>query len=567
MADTLIATGVTDENGALTFSGYYPHGSYYIRVLSAPTGWKLNTNRFSITLDADSQAKDQNVIRVSLPDAIRDELVYTPVTLTKTDITGATPVPGALIKVQDGNGKIIYRAYTDENGEIPDIPVVPGIYTFREVLAPEGFALNEAVMTFSVDEEGNVTDDTIIRDDYTRVTLRKQDNTGIPLEGVAFALLAEDGQTIATSVTDANGIVTFEQIPYGHYTIVETQPLPGYLPNTAQVHLTVDGTFVNPMEPLTTLQNYPNIVLVRKVNGANHPLPGAVFGLYDESGMLVETAVSDEDGIAQFEKIPNGRYTIQEIQAPEGYLMSHEAVNLTMDAEWCNSSEPLATFVNQLKRMMFLKVDTSGQAIPGVTFSLINAATGEVVETLTSDENGMFVFTQFDYGDWIVHEEAAPEGFNRMEDITLHVDESWKEPAPMMCVNIPNHYEFVKTDHNGNPLAGVKLALEDSAGTVLRNLISGEDGIVHVNDLLPGNYTIREMETLEGFSRTNEMIQITIDEHYIVPEAMKRLINYPILQTGTGIDFIPGMWVGVALMLAAILLIGYAGMLRRKKWR
>ncbi len=58
-----------------------------------------------------------------------------------------------------------------------------------------------------------------------------------------------------------------------------------------------------------------------------------------------------------------------------------------------------------------------GQAIPGVAFSLINAATGEVVETVTSDENGMFVFTQFDYGDWIVHEEAAPEGFNRMEDV------------------------------------------------------------------------------------------------------------------------------------------------------
>ncbi len=555
MADTLIATGTTDENGALTFSGYYPHGSYYIRELSAPAGWKLNPNRFAITLEADSQAKDQNVIRVALPEAIRDELIYTPVTLTKTDITGEATVPGALIEVRNSDGEVIYRAYTDENGEIPEIPVIPGTYTFREVLAPEGFALNEAVMTFSVDAEGNVSGDTTIRDDYTRVTLRKQDNTGGPLEGVVFALLSEDGQTIATSATDANGIVTFEKIPYGDFTVTEIQPLPGYLPNPVQVHLSVDGTFVNPTEPLATLQNIPNIVLVRKVDGANHPLPGAVFGLYDESGTLVETAVSDAEGLARFEKIPNGRYTIQKIQTPEGYLLSHEVVSLTMDAAWCNSSEPLATFVNQLKRMMFLKVDTSGQAIPGVVFSLINAATGEVVETVTSDENGMFVFTQFDYGDWIVHEEAAPEGFCKMEDITFHVDESWKEPAPLMCVNIPNHYEFVKTDHHGNPMAWVKFALEDSAGNLLRNLVSGEDGIVHATNLLPGSYTIREMETLEGFSRTDETIQITIDEHYIVPEAMKRLINYPILQTGVDIKFTPEMWFGTALMLAAIALL------------
>ncbi len=554
MADTLIATGTTDENGALTFSGYYPHGDYYIRELDAPDGWKLNTECFPISL-LPSHASNTNTICVSLPEAIRDELIYTPVTLTKTDITGEATVPGAQIEVRNSDGEIICRAYTDENGEIPEIPVIPGTYTFREVFAPEGFALNEAVMTFTVDAEGNVTGDTVIRDDYTRVTLRKQDSTGVPLEDVVFALLSEDGQTIATSATDTNGIVTFEQIPYGNFTIVETQPLPGYLPNPVQVHLSVDGTFVNPTEPLATLQNIPTEILVRKVDVANHPLPGAVFGLYDESGTLVETAVSDAEGLARFEKIPNGHYTIQEIQAPEGYLLSHEVVSLTMDAAWCNSDEPLSTFVNQLKRMMFLKVDTSGQAIPGVAFSLINAATGEVVETVTSDENGMFVFTQFDYGDWIVHEEAAPEGFCKMEDITFHVDESWKEPAPLMCVNIPNHYEFVKTDHHGNPMAGVKFALEDSAGNLLRNLVSGEDGIVHVTDLLPGSYMIREMETLEGFSRTDETIQITIDEHYIVPEAMKRLINYPILQTGVDIEFTPEMWFGTALMLAAILLL------------
>ena len=74
-----------------------------------------------------------------------------------------------MIEVSNAQGEVIYRAYTDQNGQIPDIPVVPGKYTFREILAPSGYALNEAIMTFTVDSDGGITGDTAIRDDYTRI--------------------------------------------------------------------------------------------------------------------------------------------------------------------------------------------------------------------------------------------------------------------------------------------------------------------------------------------------------------------------------------------------------------
>lgn len=471
-ADTLIASGATDNNGMLTFSGYYPHGEYYIKELYAPEGWKANAERIPVSIHP-AQANSEHVIRVSLDAPIHNELIHGKVTLTKTDITGANTIPGALIEVRNEQEAIIYWAYTDENGEIPDIPVAPGRYTFREVLAPEGYALNEAVMTFTVDAEGGITGDTVIRDEYTRVSLLKQDEKG-------------------------------------------------------------------------------------------QPLAGAVFGLFGAGDSPLMTAASDEDGIVQFNRIPNGQYTIREIQAPEGYLLSHETLSLTMDAAWQNSHEPLATFTNQLKRIMLLKTDTAGHPLPGVGFSLINAATGEIAETQVSDENGLFVFTGFQDGDWMVRENEAPAGFNRMEDITFHVDETWKEPAPMLCVNIPNHYEFVKTDHHGNPMAGVKFALEDANGKVLRDLISDKDGIVHVADLVPGTYVIREIETLEGFSRTNETIQVVIDERYIVPEAMKQLVNYPILQTGVDVEWTPVMWTGAGLMLAAFAVLA-AALTKRKR--
>ena len=118
--------------------------------------------------------------------------------------------------------------------------------------------------------------------------------------------------------------------------------------------------------------------------------------------------------------------------------------------------------MNHLKRIKYIKVDTSGKYLPGVEFSLINASTGEVVEVVTSNEKGEFIFTKFDYGFWRIR---GNQGAGRLQSDEGHHASLWTrpgvEPAPFTCVNIPNHYEFVKTDNEGNPMAGVKFTLED----------------------------------------------------------------------------------------------------------
>ena len=478
LADTLVAVGMTDENGRLTFDGTFPHGDYYVRELQAKTGWKLNPNRFPITLEPGGDA----VIRVELAQPIYDELVYTPVTLTKTDITGAKTVPGAQIEVRNEQGEMIYRATTDANGEIPDIPVTPGTYAFREILAPSGYALNEAETRFTVDEQGNVTGNTMLRDDYTRVQLRKQDENGVPLSGVEFALVTETGTRQMTAVSDANGLVTFEKIPYGRYTVEETQPLPGYFKAAVHVHLTVDGTFVNPNEPLETVTNTP-------------------------------------------------------------------------------------------MRLAYKKVDTSGRPLAGVEFSLINAATNVVTEVATSDENGEFIFRHIDYGDWIICETAAPNGYRRMEDMLLHIGEDFVQPEPITLVNVPSSYMFMKMDGDGNPLSGVKFVLEDASENVLREMESGEDGTVLLENLEYGQYVVCETEALQGCAKTEDTLTFTIDESYVVPEEMPCLVNEKEdekhdIQTGVDIELTPMMTEGaVLLLLAGIILIGrrLAGRKRRKK--
>jgi len=84
-ANTLVATAVTDKNGNLTISGMYPHGNYYLKELAVPDGWKLSTEKFPVTLTSANKASNENTIVVKLSDPILNELIYIPVTITKTD--------------------------------------------------------------------------------------------------------------------------------------------------------------------------------------------------------------------------------------------------------------------------------------------------------------------------------------------------------------------------------------------------------------------------------------------------------------------------------------------------
>lgn len=559
-ANSLIAVGITDADGKLTFAGMYPHGAYYLKELSAPDGWKLSEKHFPISITPEHKDED-HVIRVALEDPIHNELLHAEVNIAKTDITGSDYLPGTLVEVWNAQKEIVLRAYTKDDGYTPSFHAVPGDYTFREVLAPEGYELCTTELEFTVNAEGQVEGQTAVQDDYNRFSILKVDEQHQPLAGVVFGLYWEDETLVCTATTDENGLATFEKIPYGSCFIQELAPLPGYIRDYTRTPVTIDGRYINPTEPLATISNCPTEILLQKVDEKGAALPSAEFGLFDEAGSLIQQAVSDTEGILRFTHVPYGTYTIRETTAPNGYLLSKYGIRITLNKGYVNSGKPVTTITDQPKRITYLKVDPSGKPIAGVAFSLIEAATGKVVETITSDANGVFTFTQIDYGDWIIRETAAPEGYSRMEDKHLHIGADWKMPEPIMCVNIPNHYEFIKTDASGTPLVGVKFRLESESGKDLGTFVSGKDGIVRMTELTPGTYYIKEIETLEGFSLSGETVKFTLDEHYVVPDQMKSWVNYTVIQTGVNIAITATMWIGLGL----IILGGAVFCLRKKR--
>ena len=106
-------------------------------------------------------------------------------------------------------------------------------------------------------------------------------------------------------------------------------------------------------EKKTPAADAGNYVRVAKVDQNGNLLAGAEFALLDKDANFLQTAVSDENGIATFHMLASGEYTVQETKAPAGYLLSREAFALTIDAMFVPAEEPVHAFINPEKRMSF----------------------------------------------------------------------------------------------------------------------------------------------------------------------------------------------------------------------
>lgn len=426
-ANTLMATGATDSRGNLTFSGLYPHGDYYIKELSVPDGWLLGAQTYPVTLTPDHKASGENVITVYLDQPILNRLIYTPVTLTKTDITGAEKLPGALIEVYDAEGNIIYREYTDANGEIPNIPVVPGTYTFKETYAPSGYALNTAIKTFTVTVDGQVHGDTVIRDEVNRVTLKKIRQNGEALAGAVFGLFNEQGDQVQEATSDADGSVVFQQIPYGRYTIRELSAPYGYHPSAQTWEVTVDGTYQNPIGLLDTVVNEdaPGRIRILKQDELDqHVIAGVRFDIYsvDEAGNAADCVAqmtTNEQGIAESPDLFPADYIVMEHAAPTGYEETLWSEKITVGMDEIVSRTVTNRPIQGILRIVKTDSETA-KGLPGAQFTITRISglpshngegDGEVVAVITTDENGIAQTPWLTWGEYEVTETVVPDDY------------------------------------------------------------------------------------------------------------------------------------------------------------
>ena len=373
----------------------------------------------------------------------------------------------------------------------------------------------------------------------------------------------QKGDVVDTITTDKEGTAKSKELYLGKYTVTETKAPEGMVINKDghQVELTYAGQEVAVTETATSFYNERQKVKISLEKileqdetfgiGKNDELKNISFGLYakedivSESGTvipadgLIEIIGLAEDGTATVATdLPFGSYYIKEMATDEHYILNDEQYAFTFDYAG-QDTETVEIKVNDGKpienKLIYgsvsgKKVDENGEALAGAVIGIFKVDETEFTAehafmTVKSGEDGSFAFKKVPYGNWIVKEIEAPEGF--VLDGTAHavtIDQN----EQVIEVEITNEYIHgnirltkVDADYPDNKLTGATFEVYkdvngdgklDDKDELVGNLEETSVGIYEMQELLYGKYLVKETKAPEGFVLDEGVYSVSITE-------------------------------------------------------
>ncbi|WP_170968852.1 MSCRAMM family protein, partial [Bacillus wiedmannii] len=236
------------------------------------------------------------------------------------------------------DGKPIDTLRTDKTGKVISKKLEPGKYTLKETKAPEGYKLLKEEIEVTV-EENKVVPVIVknVKELGSLQVVKKDAESRNVLEGAEFRLKNENGQIVGEAkTTNKNGVVTFENLVPGKYTLEETKAPEGYKVIEVTVEVNVVANEVAKREVLNekVKEEITGQLEITKVdaNDTGKTLAGAVFEIWKD-GTKIDTLTTNKNGKAISKKLEPGDYILKEVHAPEGYKLSDKEIKFKISNE------------------------------------------------------------------------------------------------------------------------------------------------------------------------------------------------------------------------------------------
>ena len=241
-------------------------------------------------------------------------------------------------------------------------------------------------------------------------------------------------------------------------------------------------------------------------------LTGAKFVLKNANDENVAEATS-QDGKAVFNDIKPAEYTIHEVEAPQGYLVTNP-VNVTVKPNKVSIAEMTDT---QIKgKIQVLKVDEeTNTPLQGAEFEITQD--GKHIETITTGENGIATSSLLPFGNYLVKEIKAPSKYVlNGEEHPVTISENGKT-IEITHTNkiIKGKVAVKKTDSEISDLnlEGAEFTIYDNNKNIVATITTNKDGYAESEPLNYGTYTMQETKAPKGYLLSNKVWDININEN------------------------------------------------------
>ena len=262
-----------------------------------------------------------------------------------------------------------------------------------------------------------------------------------------------------TIVCDEDGFASTKLLPYGVYTVHQTKGWAGReLITDFDVFINKDGKTYKFLINNKNFESYLKVVKLDKETGKRIPYEGAAFEIYDSNNhritmqytypqvTSIHTFYTNKEGyLITPEKLPYGDYTLKEVQAPYGYVLDDTPIPFSITQE--NSSTDTGVTVVKVKakdmaQKGIINITKTGETfssveenngiytpkysisnLKGAIFEIYAAEDittldgtvryeqGTLVDTVTTDDDGVAKSKELYLGKYTVIEKTAPNGY------------------------------------------------------------------------------------------------------------------------------------------------------------
>ena len=517
----------TNKNGELVTPQNLAYGNYLLEEVEPLEGY-IKVNPIPFKIDENSVLEEIKDLGTIYTQKVSNDRITANMELLKLDKETNKPLENIEFKVTALDGFMKGKTWnlkSDDKGLVSLKGLEYGDYRVDEVKTLWNYVLNKEPIFFSVKENGKT-----IKLQMTNKKIRgsvelfKFDkDTNRPLEGVKFDLLNGD-KKVGTYTTDNTGKITVNNLEAGNYTWVEVEAIDHYnkVDKKYDFNIYKDGQ-LEKIDVANTVKteeldfSKTDVTTGDSIDGAKVK----ITGLEPQNKHINIEFTSSKEG-NKF-TLPEGKYTFEEILAPEGYRINKEVGTFEIkDGEITK-----ANLKDERKQgdLIFTKTDvTDGKVIEGdkIKITCIEGLSKGKVIDFTSSKNGN-KFT-LDEGKYTFEETSAPNGYRINKEVgTFEIKDGEITKANLKDERKQGNLEFTKTDvTDGRIIEGAKIKIICVEGLSKGKVIeftSFKDGNKFTLD--EGKYTFEEISAPNGYEINKEVGTFEIKDGEITKANLK----------------------------------------------